>query len=838
MTNTFYTSVSRLGKNILYRGFQNGVRVQSKIPFKPHLYVQSTKGDTFALDGAKVGRVDFDSMYEAKEYSKRYEDIDGHKIYGTTDFVAQFINEKFPGDRVKHNPDLVNILYFDIEVYSTEGFPTPEEAAYPIDAVTFKSSLSKSFIVFTTVEGGIQMEPLLEKGITRDQIRLKKYESEQDMLRAILKWWNEEQNMPDIITGWNIEGFDVPYFINRTRRLLGENKVGDWSPWRRVNEKRIFVRGRESQFYTIEGIAQLDYMKAFIKFGYSYGSQESYKLDHIASVVLGDNKLTYDEQMGLHGLRDSDPGRYLAYNIKDTWLIEKLEDKMGLLDLIMTTAYKAGVNYSDCFGTTRIWDTIIYRKLSQRNVAIPPAKENSKTPFAGGYVKAPHVGMHEWVASYDLNSLYPNIIVQWNMSPETIVDGMYGALSPDICLSDDFSVDSEYSVAANGAQFSKDKQGIIPEIIVDYYAERKAIKKQMLLAQQEKENSTDTDKYKFDKKIARLNNAQMTVKILLNSLYGAMSNAYFRYFDLRIAEGITLSGQLAIRSSEKSINNILQKGFNDDKDRVIAIDTDSNYVNLSDFITPKIKDPVDYLDKVSEKVILPAIEKDYQKLFNKLNCYVPRLVMEREVIADKGFWTAKKRYVLNVHNSEGVQYAEPKLKIMGIEAIKSSTPAVCRDWLKESFKIIINHGEEKLQSFISDKRKEYYSLPPESLAAPRGVSEITKYVNRDGSCKKGTPQNSRAAIVYNSMIKKSNLQNQYEIIRGGDKMKYLYLRMPNPTHNNVIGFPGILPRELNLEEYIDYETQFEKTFVDVLNPITDALGWSTEKTSSLESFFA
>lgn len=838
MTNTFYTSVSRYGKNILYRGFRNGLRVQEKIPFKPHLYVQSTKGDTLALDGTRVGRVNFESMYEAKEYANRYKDIPGHKIYGTTDYVAQFINEKFPGDRVKHNPDLVNILYFDIEVYSNEGFPTPDEAAYPIDAVTFKSSLSQYYTIFTTVEGGIQMEPLIEKGIHRGQIKMKKYESEQDMLLGILKWWNEEKNMPDIITGWNIEGFDVPYFINRTRRLFGENKVSEWSPWRRVNEKKVFVRGRESQFYTIEGIAQLDYMKAFIKFGYSYGAQESYKLDHIASTVLGERKLDYDEQAGLHGLRDTDPARYLAYNIKDTWLVEKLEDKMGLIDLIMTTAYKAGVNYSDCFGTTRIWDTIIYRKLAQRGIPVPPSKDNTKVPFAGGYVKPPQVGMHEWVASYDLNSLYPNIIVQWNMSPETIVDGMYGALNPDVCLDPSFNVDSDYCVAANGAQFRKDKQGIIPEIIVDYYAERKAIKKQMLLAKQEKENSEDTDKYKFDKKIARLNNAQMTVKILLNSLYGAMSNQYFRYFDLRIAEGITLSGQLAIRSSEQSINNILQKGFKDDKDRVIAIDTDSNYVNLSDFITPKIKNPVEYLDQVSEKVIIPAIEKGYEKLYARLNCYVPRLVMEREVIADKGFWTAKKRYVLNVHNSEGVQYAEPQLKIMGIEAIKSSTPEVCRNWLKESFKIIINHGELALQDYIEAKRQEYYSLEPEDLAAPRSVNDVRKHMNRDGTCKKGTPQNSRAAIVYNRMIKKANLDKQYELIHDGDKIKYLYLRMPNPCHDNVIGFPGLLPRELDLNDYIDYETQFQKTFVDVLIPITDALGWSVEKSTSLESFFA
>lgn len=838
MSNEFYTSVVRYGKNILYRGYKNGLRVQEKIPFKPHLYMPSAKGDTMALDGRKVARVDFNSMTEARDYIKQYSNIPNAQIYGTQDFAAQFINEKFPGDRVEFNPDLVNIMYFDIEVYSTDGFPHPEEAAHPIDAVCFKSSRSGMYSLFTTVEGPVEMEPLLEKGIERGNIHVRKFDSEYLMLSAILRWWNEEQNSPDIITGWNIEGFDVPYFINRTAKILGSERVKDWSPWGLVREKEVEFRGRKQTFYTIDGIAQVDYMKAFIKFGYSYGSQESYRLDHIASVVLGENKLDYDAQAGLHGLRDQDPARYLAYNIKDTWLVEKLEDKMGLIDLVMTTAYKAGVNYIDCFGTTRIWDTIIYRKLAQRNVVVPPSKENVKASFAGGYVKPPQVGMHEWVTSYDLNSLYPNIIVQWNMSPETIVDGMYGDLNPDICLDPEFKVDSQYCVAANGAQFRRDKQGIIPEIIIDYYAERKGIKKQMLEAEQAKETCDKGDLYKMEKRVARLNNAQMTVKILLNSLYGAMSNRYFRYFDLRIAEGITLSGQLAIRQSEQSINNILQKGFNDDKDRVIAIDTDSNYVNLSDFITPKVKDPITYLDKVSETVIIPAIVKGYERLFNQLNCYVPRLVMEREVIADKGFWTAKKRYVLNVHNSEGVQYAQPKLKIMGIEAVKSSTPQVCRGWLKNSFKVIIEEGETALQDYIQARRDEYMALPPEELAAPRGVSDIRKYMTRDGGYKKGTPQNSRAAIVYNNLIKTKGLEKQHELIGDGDKLKYLYLRMPNPTHGNVVGFPAFLPRELELEDYIDYDTQFQKTFVDVLVPIVDALGWSIEKSSSLEDFFA
>lgn len=342
----------------------------------------------------------------------------------------------------------------------------------------------------------------------------------------------------------------------------------------------------------------------------------------------------------------------------------------------------------------------------------------------------------------------------------------------------------------------------------------------------------------LDKQINRLNNSQMTVKILINSLYGALSNIHFRYFDLRVAEGITLSGQLAIKQAEKSVNEILQKGLKDDKDRVIAIDTDSVYVNLADVVPANSKDPVKFLDNFSNKIAIPAIERGYQNLFDKHNCHMPRLVMEREVIANRGFWTAKKRYALNVHNSEGVQYAQPKLKIMGIEAIKSSTPEVARDWLKTAFVKIMDEGEDSVREYFRECRDIYFSLPPEKMAAPRSVSNLSKYQNRDGSYKKGTPQNSRAAIVYNNAIKKAGLENQYELIRNGDKMKYLFLKLPNPHFENVIGFPTVLPRELKLDDYIDHQTQFSKTFTDVLSPILDAIGWSLEPKASLEDFFA
>lgn len=841
----FYTSVQKMGNNILFRGYKDGRRIQKKIPFAPHLYVSSHDGSDIALDGTRVKRIEFDNIRDAQNHIKTMRDVEGYDIYGTTDFVAQFIQQEFPGE-IRYNSDIVNTVSLDIEVFSEKGFPHADKAEWPIDAVTLKSSLSNFYFVFTTLDANIVMDELIKKDIRPGDIRLKVCETEEDLIIAMLAWWNDPKWSPDIITGWNIRGFDVPYIINRTKNLFSESYAKKWSPWGIIKESTIFIKGQEMKTYDMLGISQLDYMDAFKKFAYSYGPQENYKLDHIAYVVLDERKMSYDEYSGLRGLRSDNPGKYLAYNIKDTWIVSRLEDKLGLIDLIMATAFKGGVNFNDCFGTTRIWDTIIYRQLMDQNIIVPPSPNNPKEAFVGGYVKDPQVGMHDNIVSFDLNSLYPNIIIQYNMSPETIVDESYGPLGPTQCLKDDFQITSDYAVAANGVQFRKDKQGIIPSIIVDYYAERKEIKDNMLEAEKEKQSIDENNKkafYSIEKKIARLNNKQMTIKILLNSLFGALSNVWFRYFDLRVAEAITLSGQLAILTAEKSINDFLQKTFKDRIDRVIAIDTDSVYVNMSDVVKMRTEDEakfmsdIDFLDVFADKVMDRVISKGYENMFDKMNAYTPRMVMGREVIANRGFWTAKKRYVLNVHDSEGVRYSKPKLKIMGIEAIKSSTPEKVREWLKKCFEIIIENDEDKFRRYVKDCRREYSDWPPEDLAAPRGVSNVHKYYDKQNVCTKGTPQNSRAALTYNHAIQKAGLTDKYELIGDGDKMKYFHLVMPNPTFQKVIGFPEVFPRELNLEDCIDRDLQFTKTFTDVLDPILKAIDWTLEEKSTLEEFF-
>ena len=818
----FYTSVERLANNLLYRGYDdNGKKIAHRIKYKPTLYLKSKKPNPpwKSLDGVPVEPLQFSSMSELRDFEKTYRGVPEFKLYGNARHIPAFIQGQFPNE-VPYDRRLIDIASLDIETSFGDGFPEIDNPINEILTIAYKSSKDDTYRVW-----GIKPYDEATTQLKHLKIEYRQFTDEKSMLEAFIEYWASPENTPDVITGWNTRFFDIPYMISRMAFLLGEDVVRNFSPWRKIERRDIRVQGTVRTTFDIVGIQHLDYMELFKKFAYTYGNQESYSLNHISSVVLGEKKLDYSEIGSLRDLYDADFQMFVDYNIKDVELIERMEEKLGLITLVMTMAYLGGVNYQDTLGTCAIWDSIIFRRLARSKIAVLPSEEKMTEAFPGGYVKKPQVGMHNWVMSFDLNSLYPSLIIQYNMSPETLLT-MPGA---------------EGAVASNGAVFSKSKKGIIPEIVEELYAKRVTVKQEMLQAKTKLETISKKKRMEYSStagQVARLETLQTAVKILLNSLYGAMGNKYFRYFDLRIASAITLTGQAVIKHGEKSVNVFLDKFLGEEKDRVIAMDTDSLYIGVEDVINKfKPNDPISFLDEFGSKALEPMLEKAFAEFAEKSNVYTNRMVMKREAIADRGIWTAKKRYILNVHNNEGVQYAEPKIKIMGIEAIKSSTPQICRDAMRNMFKIIVTGDEEKTQEAVKMFKAHFKSLPPDDIAFPRGVTDIGKWSSRSTVYKKGTPIHVRGSLLYNKRMKSLGLEKQYEVIQNGDKIKFIYLMVPNVIQENIISFPGHLPEELELHKYINHDLQFKKTFLDPISIILDAIGWSAEPRADLQQFF-
>jgi len=828
----FYTNVQLIGNQFLVRGVENGRRYEHRDEFFPTLFVKSKKKTKYkTLTGESVEAINPGSVRDCREFYKRYDEVEGFEIYGNDRYIYQYISEKYPEDEVKFDISQIKLVTLDIETTSEQGFPNVESCVEEILAITIQDYTTKQIITW-----GSKPFNNKQKNVTYNYCP-----NEYELLTSFINYWM--QDVPDVITGWNIQFFDIPYICRRLDRVLGEKLMKRFSPWGLVSEGEVHIMGRTHITYDVGGVTQLDYMDLYKKF--TYKAQESYRLDYIAKVELGQQKLDHSEFDTFKDFYTQGWQKFIEYNIIDVELVDRLESKMKLIELALTMAYEAKVNYSDVFYQVRMWDTIIYNYLKKRNIVIPPKNRSQKNEkYAGAYVKEPKPGRYDWVVSFDLNSLYPHLIMQYNISPETIRETRHPSASVEKILNEEITdFNPEYATCANGAQYRKDVRGFLPELMDKMYGDRVVFKKKMLEAKQEYEKNPSNA---LTKEIARCNNIQMAKKIALNSAYGAIGNQYFRYYKLANAEAITLSGQVSIRWIENKMNQKVNKILKtEDVDYVIASDTDSIYLNLGPLVEAVYKGRektnegvVGFLNKVCENEFEPFIESSYQALANYVSAYDQKMQMKRENIAERGIWTAKKRYILNVWDSEGVRYEEPKLKMMGIEAVKSSTPAPCRAMIKDALKLMMNGTEEDVIDFIDKSRKKFKSLPPEEIAFPRSASNVEKYKAHATIYAKGTPIHIRGALLYNHYIKKHKLDNKYSLIQNGEKVKFCYLKKPNIIHENIISFIQDFPHEIGIDKYVDYDLQFEKAFLEPLKIILDVIGWNVEKTVNLELFFS
>ena len=829
----FYTNVHQRFDEILVRGYENGKHFTARETFHPTFYVPSKKKSKFkTLEGESVEPIKPGIISECKSFIEKYSGVENFDVYGNDRYICQYISDKYPEEEIKFDISKIKLVTIDIEVAAESGFPNVFDCAEELLAITLQDYTTKKIICFAS-------RPFNN---TRGDVRYVQCTDEYNLIDRFLEYW--ETNAPEVITGWNCELYDIPYIVGRIERLMGEKKVRKLSPWGYVRKKDFVVQGRKQISCEMAGISVIDYLDLYRKF--TYKAQESYRLDHIAFVELGKKKLDHSEFDTFRDFYTGNWQKFIEYNIIDVELVDQLEDKMKLIELCLTMAYDAKVNYTDVFFQVRTWDSIIYNYLRRKNVVIPPKVRTDKdSQYAGAYVKEPIPGKYDWVVSFDLNSLYPHLIMQYNISPETLLEQRHPSVNVEKILSEDitFEMFKDYAVCANGAMYRKDIKGFLPELMEKMYNERVIFKKKMLEAKKAYEKQKTKT---LEKEIARCNNIQMAKKISLNSAYGAIGNQYFRYFKLANAEAITLSGQVSIRWIENRMNRKLNKILNtEDIDYVIASDTDSIYLNLGPFIDAVYQGRekttegiVSFLNKVCEVEFEKYIENSYQALANYVNAYDQKMFMKRENIADRGIWTAKKRYILNVWDSEGVRYGDAKLKIMGIEAVKSSTPAPCRTMIKDGLKVMMSGTEDEMIDYIDSCRSKFKSLSPEEISFPRTASNVTKYKGTHKIYEKGTPMHVRGALLYNFYVKEKKLDKKYAYIQNGEKIKFCYLKNPNPIRENVMSFIQDFPKELNLERFIDYDTQFDKAFLDPMKAVLNAIGWSDERKNTLESFFS
>lgn len=556
--------------------------------------------------------------------------------------------------------------------------------------------------------------------------------------------------------------------------------------------------------------------------------------------------------------------KFMIYNTVDNDLVEKIDDKKQFMQLAIAIAMLTKSKLSDSTGTVKIWDNLIYHMALADKLVIPPKKHVDMVDNAGGYVREVTPGLYRWPVVFDLTSLYPSIARLLNLSPETQIseplggvelvdDVLSGRLRPE----DYIAENPNACFAINGAMFDKTEEGIVARAMSFVFYERKRykdlMKKEKNAVERLKEAGThegpEIDFHEME--LGKWDAFQKAVKVVNNGGYGAIGNVGFRYFRPAISEAITVTGQYIIRHTADRLNWFLNKTLKTEGvDYVIGSDTDSIMLTLDGFV--KLIDPkgtaekqklVDAVNAFCEKKIEKFLEEEFEELAKRLNARVQTLDMKREAICDFMLYRAKKNYVMRVWDMEHVRYAEPQLKIAGIETRRADKPKIVRKKLEELLTIFFDGTEDQLQTEVKQFRKEFMAMDVEQIAFPKGVSEVSKWTGKDGAVilpagAKAVPIHCRASVVYNRMLSKfPEIHGVYAPIKNKSKIKYVYLKVPNHTLDYTIAWESELPKEFDLHRYIDWDTMFEKTFAGPMQSLAVLLDWNIVKTEKLDDLF-
>lgn len=856
----FYTNFFSFGQKLFVRGYENGMQTFNEYQITPTLYtetrpssfVETSQPEQYNMFGEKVYPTVFPSPRDARDFVKSYSGS-GMKIWGYPRFDYAKVNELYPGE-MEYDATQVRSVFIDIETTVESGFP---------DVATANEDILLITVGFKGKEYTFGAREYVNDDANVTYI---KCTDEEDLLRKFITMI--EKIKPDVITGWNSAGFDLPYLYNRIVNVLGEENVRRLSPFGKTRISTETFKGRESFNVEIYGVCLLDYLELYRKFELS--PRENYRLDTIAEIELGARKLEYD--CTFKELYDDHwQEKFVPYNVQDVRLVSQLDSKLGFIALAMSIAFTAKSNANDVFRVTRVWDSIIANHLVGNNRHVITDYRHFGDGYEGALVKDTIPGLYEWCVTYDIGGLYPAIIIGHNMSPETILPSH---LFHDIKASDMINNTEAYqvaladakernaSLAANGSMYSKDTRGFLPELLTNFKVKRKLAQKERVVWEHRREEAfAKLEAMSGSEKVEQqtyldlciekehfYDKTQHAIKILMNSMYGAMGTQYFRLYNVHIAEGITLTGQATVTQSFKLFNDYMNGVLKTDTDYIVASDTDSCMIDMTAFVNKVIpKDDtfemrLNKIQAITDGHFADMLEKTFDEFALHTNAWENSIVMDREGITSALF-IAKKNYVMKVYDKEGTRFATPQYKITGLEAIKSSTPAYFRDKLKDGYTYVFDKLESDVHKFVTSVHDEYMNLAVEEIAGTTSVTELVKYMDGNGGFISGTPAHVRGAIAYNKMIDDFGLGGKYTKIRPGDKIKIAPLVKQNPVALMFTGdvkffcYVDKYPYEMLDDKYIDRYGNYEKYFVVPFQRALSVINWKAISEPSLSDFF-
>ena len=807
------------------------------IPYKPYAYVKHSNGTHVSLYGDRLKKV-FD-----------YDREDPHLFESDVPPTTRFLVDQYTNsDDASEGHRMV---FIDIEVEVTEGFPDAMKASNIITAITMWDKVSDTYYTYVT-------DPKKQiKNYTKDNIIVELFSTEYEMLNKFYQKYMEIK--PTIISGWNTDFFDIPYLYNRAVRVLGNSVAGLLSPISEVKWNEYKKR------YVIAGVSCLDYLSLYKKF--SFIQQSSYRLDYIGEVEVGMKKIEYEGT--LNDLYENELQKFIDYNIRDVKILVDLDKKLNYIEIARGVAHLGHIPYEEVYMSSRYLEGAILVYLKKMGIVSPnkPAKPKKRLDdkFAGAYVQSPQKGKHDWVYDLDITSMYPSVIRSLNISPETKVGKVVGWDAEkfiDKSNKKTYTIvdknekemgkfteselqtyfnQAEVSIASNGVMYRTDKQGLIPALLTKWFNERVEMRK--LVKKFHEEGDTEKEQY-FDRR-------QYLQKIILNSLYGVLGLPVFRFYDLDNAEATTLTGQSLIKFSKKITNHFYNKELGDTKDHVIYIDTDSIFASAVPLIEKRYPN-----EKLSETMMTQRISEvcgEVQDYLNQSYNYFAKKFLnidkhvfdiKQEVIAKTGLFITKKRYGLKIINDAGRKVN--KIHVKGLDTVRSNFAVAMKRLLSSVLEdILADVPKVQIDERISKFKRNMHMLHYDVMANPIGVKGIQKYTADSDEVfqtfKKGAPVHVKSAINYNSLLQHWYEGRKYEKITNGTKIKWVYLK-DNEFGFDTIAYKGYEdpPQILEMiKNKIDHNKMYEQAMSKKLGMFYDAMKWEAvvDKQISIERFF-